>query len=505
MEQKEHGFTKDDVELAEEVMRYVHDPLGFVLSAYPWGEGELAGQSGPDEWQRQLLVDIGKATEARQFDGIHAVEPIRMAVASGHGIGKSVMVAWIANWIMSTRPDSQGTITANTYIQLKTKTWAAIQKWTKLCATAHWFEVGQEGLFFNGRREQWFLNCQTCSEENSEAFAGQHAATSTSYYIIDEASAVPDIIDEVSDGGLRDGEPMKFAFGNPTRNTGWFHAAVFGDRRHRWDYRSIDSRKCRFPNPLEIQKDIDDYGIDSDRVRVRVLGLPPAQSEDQLIGSDLVEMAQSAVVAPLDDEPLVCGVDVPDGGSAWFVVRFRRGMDARGVPAPIRVPGVKIDRQQMIAKLASILGDGVKCDWSHERVRPAAMFIDSAFGSPIAERLLSMGHNQVQEINFGGKSPDDHFANMRAYMWAGKMKEFLKKGSIDPNDKKLAYDLTAPGFHFNRSNAIVVESKQDMAHRGIASPDDGDALALTFARPVAMPEPKRARSRYNDSDYSQFG
>ncbi len=504
MEQKEYGFTQDDIDLAEEVMRYVHDPLGFVLTAYIWGEGELAGQSGPDEWQRQLLVDIGLATEARGFDGIHAVEPIRMAVASGHGIGKSVMVAWIANWVMSTRPDSQGTITANTYIQLKTKTWAAIQKWTKLCATRNWFEVGQDGLYFKGRREQWFLNCQTCSEENSEAFAGQHAATSTSYYIIDEASAVPDVIDEVSDGGLRDGEPMKFAFGNPTRNTGWFHSAVFGDRRHRWDHRSIDSRTCRFPNKIEIQKDIDDYGIDSDRVRVRVLGLPPAQSEDQLIGSDLVALAQENAVSPLEDEPLICGVDVPDGGSAWFVVRFRRGMDARGVPAPIRLPGVKTDRQQMISKLAAILSDGVKCDWAYERVRPAAMFIDSAFGAPIAERLHSMGYDQVQEINFGGKSPDDHFANMRAYMWAGKMKEFLKNGAIDQNDKKLAYDLTAPGFHFNQSNKIVVESKQDMAKRGVASPDDGDALALTFARPVAMPEPKR-RSRYSDADYSQFG
>ena len=38
------------------------------------------------------------------------------------------------------------------------------------------------------------------------------------------------------------------------------------------------------------------------------------------------------------------------------------------------------------------------------------------------------------------------------------------------------------------SNLLVLESKADMQKRGQASPDDGDALCLTFAQPVAPPE-----------------
>jgi phage terminase large subunit len=45
----------------------------------------------------------------------------------------------------------------------------------------------------------------------------------------------------------------------------------------------------------------------------------------------------------------------------------------------------------------------------------------------------------------------------------------------------MATDLAGPGYHINRSNLLVLESKADMQKRGQASPDDGDALALTFA------------------------
>jgi hypothetical protein len=53
------------------------------------------------------------------------------------------------------------------------------------------------------------------------------------------------------------------------------------------------------------------------------------------------------------------------------------------------------------------------------------------------------------------------------------------------HDEKMAADLAGPGYHINRSNLLVLESKADMQKRGQASPDDGDALALTFAQPVA--------------------
>ena len=136
-----------DIELAQEVAKYYADPLGFVLFAYPWREKgtPLENEEGPDANQRQFLIDLGKEVKARRFRGSDPVMPILMCVSSGHGTGKSVLGAWIANWILSTRPHSIGTVTANTFAQLESRTWAAIRHWTKLCITAHWFDIRMTG------------------------------------------------------------------------------------------------------------------------------------------------------------------------------------------------------------------------------------------------------------------------------------------------------------------------------------------------------------------------
>src|SRR5215467_9935132 len=96
-----------------------NDPLGFVRWAYPWGKpGPLEKYPGPDAWQADFLEELGAEARKRNFDGVTAVQAIRFSTSSGHGIGKSVEVAFIVDWIMSTRPHCQGTVTANTFQQL---------------------------------------------------------------------------------------------------------------------------------------------------------------------------------------------------------------------------------------------------------------------------------------------------------------------------------------------------------------------------------------------------
>jgi hypothetical protein len=115
------------------------------------------------------------------------------------------------------------------------------------------------------------------------------------------------------------------------------------------------------------------------------------------------------------------------------------------------------------------------------------LFVDSAFGAVIVQSLKGLGFKNVQEINFGGDSPDQHQANMRAFMW-NQMKEWLMSGGMIPQrDDRLESDLGGPGFHNDKKERLVLESKADMAARNVPSPDDGDALALTFARKVAVP------------------
>jgi len=473
--------TASETALAEWARDCADDPLRFVLEAYPWGEpGPLKDHAGPDTWQMAFLDQLGQDVRARGFDGVTPVAPIRCATSSGHGIGKSVMVAWLVDWIMSTRPHCQGTVTANTFTQLETKTWASIQRWTKLCLTGHWFAVVSNRMYHHDYRESWFCAPQSCREENSEAFAGQHAADSTSFYIFDEDSAVPDKIHEVAEGGLTDGEPMQFLFGNPTRTSGAFHRAAFGSSRNRYRVTIVDSRESRFTNKAQIAEWVQDYGEDSDFVRVRVRGLPPAGGDLQFIDAGLVNAAQAREAQAFPDDPLVAGLDVARGGSDECVLRFRRGHDARTIP-PIRIPGEQSrDSMRLVTLAADVLGR----DYGGRKV--SMLFIDgTGIGGPIVDRLKQLGHRNVTEVQFGAESPDPKCANMRAYMWT-RLRDWLPRGAIDKTPA-LEIDLTGPGYFHDKRDRLLLESKEQMKKRGIDSPDDGDALALTFAASVALP------------------
>jgi hypothetical protein len=135
------------------------------------------------------------------------------------------------------------------------------------------------------------------------------------------------------------------------------------------------------------------------------------------------------------------------------------------------------------------------------------MFADSAYGAAIVERCHTLNYDNIQEVNFGDPSPDLHQLNMRSYMWAA-MDEWLRKGCIDAKDTKLEIDLTSPGYHLDAKNRLVLESKKDMMNpqKGSGrpprpSPDDGDALALTFAAPVAL----QSSSSDDERGHDRFG
>lgn len=478
-------MSTDEEQLQELVASCYDNPLAFVTQLFPWGEPGtmLEHEPGPDAVQTEFLESLGHEIRVRGFNGRDAVMPIRMAMSSGHGCGKSSLGGMLAAFILSTRPDSIGTVTAGTNTQLHERTWAAIQHWLSLCLTKHWFQIQATGIYSIWRPQTWKLIPQTCKPENAQAFAGQHAKTSTSWYLLDESSEVDDRIWNTADpGGLTDGEPMIFAWGQLVRNTGYFYRVCVGELGPRWNHRRVDARTSRFTNKALLAQIEADYGADSDMFRVRVLGLPPRASELQFIDKVRVDEARRRTVRVPEDEPLVAGFDVSGGGKAWNVMRFRRGLD--GNPrAPIRIPGEQdADRSQRIGLCAEILSD------RRPAHRVAAMFVDSAFGSPIVARLQALGFDNIYEVNFGGASPDSHRENMRAHMWA-QVKEWLLRGMLPPHDEGLADQLTLPGFHLNRRSRLVLESKDALAARGEKSPDDADAFALTFAQAVAPPAP----------------
>ena len=133
----------------------------------------------------------------------------------------------------------------------------------------------------------------------------------------------------------------------------------------------------------------------------------------------------------------------------------------------------------LVAKAADLLENGI------DGQPIDAMFVDgTGIGGPIVDRLHQLGFDQqVIEVQFSWKPPDFKYANMRSYMW-GRMRDWLQRGSID-DTPTLEQDLTGPGYTHNRQDQLLLESKEHMKKRALASPDDGDALGLTFAFPVS--------------------
>lgn len=476
----EYGPGQLDLMLADECGRFYADPFGWVNWAFDWGVGELTGFEGPDDWQRHVLLEIGEEVRKRGFDGVNPVDPIREAVASGHGIGKSALTAWIILWIMSTRPYAKGIVTANTSDQLRTKTWGELGKWRSRCIVGHWFEYnngkGSMNLYHKSWPESWRVDAQTCREENSEAFAGLHAANSTPFYLFDEASAVPDKIWEVAEGGLTDGEPMFFAFGNPTRNTGKFREC-FSRQKHRWNTRQIDSRTAKMTNKRLIDQWMKDWGEDSDFFRVRVLGKFPRAGDMQFMPSDDVFNAMKRGPGRyLGDEPLVCGIDVARGGEDNCMIVFRRGFDAKSEKT-YKISGEDSrDSMKLVSKLILAL----------DRHKPDVTFLDcTGIGGPIGDRLRQLGYHVI-DVGFGHEADDKKlFSNKTAEM-GFRCRQWIFNGGAIPDNNDLEEQLTTRDFWHNNKDQLVLEPKDSLKERLGISPDWADALFLTFAQAVPL-------------------
>jgi hypothetical protein len=472
-----------DLRLADEVSKFYADPLGFVMWAFDWGHGELKGFDGPDQWQRDSLNDIGDAVKERKFNGVDPVDPIQVAVASGHGVGKSAKSAWLALWIMSTRPHSKGVVTANTGEQLKTKTMSEMAKWRSRCITGHWFEMNAMSMVHKAYPDTWRVDAQTSREENSEAFAGLHAADSTPWYLFDEASAIPEKIWEVAKGGLTDGEPMHFCFGNPTRNNGSFKEC-FGRQSHRWITRRVDSRTAKMTNKRLIKTWVDDFGEDSDFVRVRVRGMFPKGGDMQYMPSDVVFDAQKRGPGQyLGDDPLICGIDLARGGDDNCMIQFRRGKDAKSEKV-YRIPGEKSrDSMKVVSLIVTIL----------DRHKPDVSFLDvGSMGGPIGDRLRQLGYHCI-DVGFGHKAEDERLYGNKTAEMGGRCREWLLAGGAIVDNPQLETELTSRDFSHNDKDQLVLERKKDVKKRLGVSPDWADALFLTFAHAVPKREVPRGQ------------
>ncbi len=472
---------KLEQQLIEDIAGFYDDPLGFVMYSFPWGEpGMLKDEDGPDVWQRDILEVIGQSVR----DGSSLGEAIRIAVASGHGIGKTALIAWIIIWFISTREFPQIPVTANTRDQLLHKTWRELSKWHGISINKHWFQWTATKFYNVHYPETWFASAIPWSEGNSEAFAGTHEKHVLVIY--DEASAIADGIWEVTEGAMTTVGAMWIAFGNPTRTNGRFKEC-FARFKHRWITRQVDSRTAKKASQTQIEAWIRDYGEDSDFVRVRVRGVFPRAGTTQFIEHELYDDARHYVATGFEFQPKVLILDVARFGDDQSVSSLRQGRKFR-----VKKRWRGLDTVTLANNFIEHIEDE----------EPDAIVIDGdGIGAGVIDIIRARnfdrkaGKDILTEFHGGGVPQDPaKYFNRRAEVW-GLTRDALKAGFDLPDDPELEADLTGPQYSYvtrNGCDVIQLESKKDMKARGLASPDVGDTLCMSFAVRVRERVERRA-------------
>ncbi len=458
--------SNPEAELITDMAKMSKDPYKWVLYSFPWGSGDLSDETGPDDWQTEVLQAIR--------DGLLTLDQaIQIAIASGHDIGKTALLCWLILWGLSTFENTRIIVTANTETQLKTKTWPELKKWHRLCITSHWFKYNATSLHAieDSHKETWRADMIPWSEHNSEAFAGLHNKGKRIILVFDEASAIPDIIWEVSEGALVDAdtEIIWLAFGNPTQNSGRFKEC-FGRFKHRWTTKQIDSRSAKISNKAKIQEWIDDYGLDSDFVKVRVRGMFPNMSDKQFYSVEDVDGAFGKELQPgqYDFAPVIITVDPAWEGNDTMEIGKRQGLTfkiLRTIP--------KNDNDIQMAQIIAGIEDDEKAD---------AVFIDGGFGTGIISAGRTWGRSW-QIVWFAGAATKQGFLNKRAEM-AQDAKQWLKDGGAIPVDNELREDILSPETVPRTDGKVQLEDKKLIKKRLGRSPGKFDAWILSFAFPV---------------------
>lgn len=489
-------------ELAKTLAGFKNDPLGFVLWAYPWGEkGTALENEYPDRWQIAVLNDIKMALEHNEKLAVEERVPIQIAVASGHGIGKTALMAWIDQWFISTRPESRIVVTANTFAQLTGKTWAELYKWHKVMTHRHLLEWRAEKYFMKENPAEWKADAVPWSKHNSEAFAGTHAKSVL--YLFDEGSAIEDIIWEVSEGAMTTEDCIWIVFGNPTRNTGRFREC-FGKFRHRWITRSIDSRSARKTNKAKIRQWIEDYGEDSDFVRIRVKGRFPRYAAGALVSEEQMEYCMKEYESiGYEIYPIAICCDVAREGVDLITYgAYQKDFchEMRGVP--------KVDNsKRTVVKTASTVAEmyrhyrqkypnaKIRCFIDDDGVGGGVTDILDDWGIPVTG--VKSGSTEVM-----GDTDKKLYVNMRAKMWWLGGQAIANGYDLRNADTRLKDDMVNMTYWHQPGNMkIQMEAVKDLKDRGLPSPDFGTNFVLQFAFPQLLDiiDPARPQRPRNNS------
>jgi len=395
----------------------------------------------------------------------------RIAIRSGHGVGKTTTLAWAIVWWICTRFPQKTVCTAPTQDQLfdalaaETKTWLA-----KLpAAVRERFEILAESIFLKPTaenpqaNEESFVSFRTSRPDKPEAMAGVHSKNVL--LIVDEASGVADEVYEAGSGSMSGDEAVTLLAGNPTRGVGYFFNC-FNKNRAYWFKVHIS---C-VGHP-RIAKDFIDqirntYGEHSNAFRVRVLGEFPLADDDTIIPAHLIEAALDRAVTPANVRE-IWGLDVARFGSDSSALARRKGNVLLSVEEKRGYDTMKL------------------CGWVVNEYnalkpqdQPSEILVDViGIGAGVVDRLRELGL-PVRGINVS-ETPtifDDRYLNHRAELWFKGREWFEQKDCSLRGDAETAEELKMQTYAYSSNGKIKATPKSELEK----SPNRADAFLLTL-------------------------
>jgi len=324
-------------------------------------------------------------------------------------------------------------------------------------------------------------------------------------FIMDEAGGIPDAVMAAAEAALANAgtevAPHAIAkliiCGNPTHLSGPLYRACSSEK-HLWHVIEItgdpdDPERSPRISITWAKEQIEKYGADNPWVLINVFGRFPPSSINALLGPDDVNAAMRRVVRPdaYRNSTKALGVDVARQGDDRSCIFPRQGCVAFK-PKVLRIPHLRTVAGHVAQAIQKFQPDVVNCDAT------------GGFGWGVIEPLQEWGYT-VNPTEFGGASFSNQFFNKRSEMlWT--MAQWVKQGGCLPNMPELTMELTALTYTFKGDKIFVCPKEQVKDIIGVST-DLADALALTFAVPIAAKDPlaQYRNPTTNDPFKNEFG
>lgn len=324
----------------------------------------------------------------------------------------------------------------------------------------------RDTIFLDGLKDTHFCSLVTGSAENEESLAGFHAKKVL--ILIDEASGIDKAVMGILKGNLTTPGSSMIQITNPQRPSGAFYELMM-DPPKRYHCITLTAFGSPFIAKTWIDEVEEEYGVDSDFYKVRVLGEFPSSSDAIFIPRDYIEAAQGRYLEIRDyhQYPIVLGVDVARFGADKTIFVLRQGPKVLDIK---KFQG--LDTMEVTSEIVN---------YYNQNHRISTIYIDEVgLGAGSYDRAKQLGL-PVVGINVGMKSTNSKmYYNLRAELYS-ELKDWLREGGDIPKDKELVEQLASLQYGFNQRTQLQLMTKSDMKKKlNVPSPDIADALAFTF-------------------------